>query len=585
MEEAAAPSEPHEAAGDATDAPAAEEAAAGPSYRTHPVFRRIEPGGPPPIGTSRLRLAYASVGGARPREGPGPSWLQSQRRPGPWTNQVVCRYFRHGMCKEGENCRYSHDLPDPEEAGEDRGSPPPQAPEEELGPGAFAAAHYEPENQPQEGAWAPPPDSWGALPAICWVTDRVSLEAETDDSALGAVGGAGAHGWAGGAHGWAADAQRWAGGAHGWAADAQRWAGGAHGWAGDAQRWAGGAQGWAADAQRWAGGAHGWAADTQRWAGGAQGGAHGWAADAQGGAHGWAADAQRWAGGAHGWAGDAQRWARGAQGWETGAQGRAAGAEGRAAGAQGWEAGAEGSEAGAQGWAAGAEGWAAGAQGWEAGAEGSEAGAQGWAAGAQGWANATEFVPGQPYWGHEAFPAPELPQQNLEMERERRLCRDAAMGQCFRGESCAYLHGELCELCGRQALHPADAAQRADHIQACMNRHQQDMELSFAVQRSADKVCGICMEVVYEKANEGERRFGILSNCNHTYCLRCIRTWRTAREFRSRVIKSCPQCRVSSRLVIPSEFWVEDPAAKQELIRQYKEAMRAKTCRIDSVLG
>ncbi|XP_014399048.1 PREDICTED: probable E3 ubiquitin-protein ligase makorin-3, partial [Myotis brandtii] len=509
MEEAAAPSEPHEAAGDATDAPAAEEAAAGPSYRTHPVFRRMEPGGPPPIGTSRLRLAYASVGGARPREGPGPSWLQSQRRPGPWTNQVVCRYFRHGMCKEGENCRYSHDLPDPEEAGEDRGSPPPQAPEEELGPGAFAAAHYEPENQPQEGAWAPPPDSWGALPAICWVTDRVSLEAETDDSALGAVGGAGAHGWA---------------------ADAQRRAGGAHGWGG----WEAGAQGWEAGAQGWEAGAQGWEA--------------------------------------------------GAQGWEAGAQGWEAGAQGWEAGAQGWEAGAQGWEAGAQGWEAGAQGWEAGAQGWEAGAQGWEAGAQGWAAGAQGWANATEFVPGQPYWGREAFPAPELPQQNLEMERERRLCRDAAMGQCFRGESCAYLHGELCELCGRQALHPADAAQRADHIQACMNRHQQDMELSFAVQRSADKVCGICMEVVYEKANEGERRFGILSNCNHTYCLRCIRTWRTAREFRSRVIKSCPQCRVSSRLVIPSEFWVEDPAAKQELIRQYKEAMRAKTCRYFAVV-
>ncbi|XP_054569160.1 probable E3 ubiquitin-protein ligase makorin-3 [Eptesicus fuscus] len=420
------------------------------------------------------------------------------------------------MCKEGENCRYSHALPDPEEAGEDRGpsSPPPQAPEEELGPGAFAAAHYEPENQPQEVAWAPPPASWGALPGICWVTDRGSLEAETDDSALGAVGGAGASGWEAGAHGWEA------------------------------------------------------------------------------GAHGWEAGAEGWEAGASGWEAGAEGWEAGASGWEAGARGWEAGAEGWAAGARGWEAGAEGGEAGARGWEAGAEGGEAGAEGWAAGASGWEAGAEGWAAGAHGWANATEFVPGQPYWGREVFPAPEVPQQNFEMEREpdaagsgRRLCRDAATGQCFRGESCAYLHGELCELCGRQALHPADAAQRADHLRACMERHQQDMELSFAVQRSADKVCGICMEVVYDKANEGDRRFGILSNCNHTYCLRCIRTWRTAREFRSRVIKSCPQCRVSSRLVIPSEFWVEEPAAKQELIRQYKEAMRTKTCRIDSVLG
>uniref|UniRef100_A0A671DX39 RING-type E3 ubiquitin transferase n=1 Tax=Rhinolophus ferrumequinum TaxID=59479 RepID=A0A671DX39_RHIFE len=29
-----------------------------------------------------------------------------------WTKQVTCRYFMHGVCKEGDNCRYSHDLSD-----------------------------------------------------------------------------------------------------------------------------------------------------------------------------------------------------------------------------------------------------------------------------------------------------------------------------------------------------------------------------------------------------------------------------------------------------------------------------------------
>ncbi|XP_045437563.1 probable E3 ubiquitin-protein ligase makorin-3 isoform X2 [Pipistrellus kuhlii] len=568
MEEAAAPSEPHEAAGDATDAPEAEEAAAGPSYRTHPVFRRVEPGGPPPVGTSRLRLAYASVGGARPREGPGPSWLRNQRRPGPWANQVVCRYFRHGMCKEGESCRYSHDPRGPEEAGEGRGASPspPQAPEEELGLGAFAAAQYGPEGQPPEVAWASsPPASGGAPPGICWVTDRGPLETETDDSALGAVGGAGAPGWAAGAQG------GWEAGAQGWEAGDEGSDAGAHGWAAGAQGWESGAHGWEAGAEGSEAGAHGWESGAHGWEAGAEGseaGAQGWAASAQGG----------WAAGAHGSE-------AGAQGWESGAQGSEAGAQGWVAGAQGgWAAGAHGSEAGAQGWAAGAQRWEAGAQGWEAGAEGPEAGAH-------GWANAAEFVPGQPYWGREVFPAPEAPRprwQNLAMERgpdaaagrgPRRLCSDAAMGQCYRGPSCAYLHGDLCELCGRLALHPEDPAHRADHLRACMERHQQDMEMSFDVQRSSDKVCGICMEVVYEKAYESDRRFGILSNCNHTYCLRCIRRWRNAREFRSRVIKSCPQCRVSSRLVIPSKYWVEEPAAKQELIRQYKEAMRTKSCR------
>uniref|UniRef100_A0A2K6D7E7 RING-type E3 ubiquitin transferase n=1 Tax=Macaca nemestrina TaxID=9545 RepID=A0A2K6D7E7_MACNE len=29
-----------------------------------------------------------------------------------WTKQVTCRYFVYGICKEGDNCRYSHDLSD-----------------------------------------------------------------------------------------------------------------------------------------------------------------------------------------------------------------------------------------------------------------------------------------------------------------------------------------------------------------------------------------------------------------------------------------------------------------------------------------
>lgn len=100
-----------------------------------------------------------------------------------------------------------------------------------------------------------------------------------------------------------------------------------------------------------------------------------------------------------------------------------------------------------------------------------------------------------------------------------------------------YLHGDPCDMCGLQVLHPVDAAQRSQHIKSCIEAHEKDMELSFAVQRSKDMVCGICMEVVYEKANPSERRFGILSNCNHTYCLKCIRKWRSAKQFESKIIK------------------------------------------------
>jgi hypothetical protein len=62
------------------------------------------------------------------------------------------------------------------------------------------------------------------------------------------------------------------------------------------------------------------------------------------------------------------------------------------------------------------------------------------------------------------------------------------------------------------------------------------MELSFAVARSKDKTCGVCFEVVMEKPPR-EQRFGILPNCNHCFCLTCIRKWRQAKQFENKIIR------------------------------------------------
>uniref|UniRef100_A0A8C0S2U6 C3H1-type domain-containing protein n=1 Tax=Canis lupus familiaris TaxID=9615 RepID=A0A8C0S2U6_CANLF len=95
MEEPAAPTEASEASGAPAGAEVAGEGAPGPSLHMP---------------------AQASGGGA------GPSRLQG-RSSGSWTKQVTCRYFLHGLCKEGENCRYSHDLSGRLQAGESPGSP------------------------------------------------------------------------------------------------------------------------------------------------------------------------------------------------------------------------------------------------------------------------------------------------------------------------------------------------------------------------------------------------------------------------------------------------------------------------------
>ena len=41
--------------------------------------------------------------------------------------------------------------------------------------------------------------------------------------------------------------------------------------------------------------------------------------------------------------------------------------------------------------------------------------------------------------------------------------------------------------------------------------------------RSAEVECAVCLERVLEKPRLGERRFGLLSGCDHSFCLQCIR--------------------------------------------------------------
>ncbi|KFO25504.1 E3 ubiquitin-protein ligase makorin-1 [Fukomys damarensis] len=122
-------------------------------------------------------------------------------------------------------------------------------------------------------------------------------------------------------------------------------------------------------------------------------------------------------------------------------------------------------------------------------------------------------------------------------------------------------------MCRLQVLTPVVTAQRSQHIKSCIEAHEKDMELSFAMQGSKDMVCGICMEVVYEKTNPSEHCFGTLSSCNQTWCLKGIRKWRSAKQFKNKIIKSWAECRITSTFVIPSEYWVEDKE-KQKLIQK-----------------
>lgn len=145
-------------------------------------------------------------------------------------------------------------------------------------------------------------------------------------------------------------------------------------------------------------------------------------------------------------------------------------------------------------------------------------------------------------------------------------------------DTCPYAHGELCELCGKFCLNPLDKEQQRLHNVECIKQHELDMEHSFAIQRSKDKICGICLEVILEKPSR-EQRFGILPNCSHIFCLECIRTWRQAKNFENKIKRGCPTCRISSDFVCPSIVWVESREEKDRLINDYKKACNTTHCK------
>ncbi|CAL1526259.1 unnamed protein product, partial [Lymnaea stagnalis] len=125
-----------------------------------------------------------------------------------------------------------------------------------------------------------------------------------------------------------------------------------------------------------------------------------------------------------------------------------------------------------------------------------------------------------------------------------------AHGDCQFGVSCPYVHGDICDMCGMPRLHPTDQQQRSQHEKECLAQHEKDMELAFTIQASKDKECGICLDNILDKDTHGQdKRFGILENCNHCFCLDCIRQWRNNKSVTIETHRSCPTCRTHSDFV------------------------------------
>ncbi|XP_072886446.1 makorin, ring finger protein, 4 isoform X2 [Hemitrygon akajei] len=104
------------------------------------------------------------------------------------------------------------------------------------------------------------------------------------------------------------------------------------------------------------------------------------------------------------------------------------------------------------------------------------------------------------------------------------------------------------------------------------------MTTNQAFEMSKDIICGICMDKVYEKTPAKDRCFAILPDCNHAFCVTCIKKWRHSKGFTNNIIKACPECRVVSSYYIPNRYWVVDEE-KQELITKFKAEKRKIRCK------
>ena len=99
----------------------------------------------------------------------------------------------------------------------------------------------------------------------------------------------------------------------------------------------------------------------------------------------------------------------------------------------------------------------------------------------------------------------------------------------------------------------------------CRNGQAEAAPVEEDLKRGQDIDCGICREVIYEKENECERYFGILTHCDHTFCYDCIAKWRQQ-------IITCPVCRTPSALAIKNKVWWDadkSPAEKLAVVQKH----------------
>ncbi|KAF7824545.1 E3 ubiquitin-protein ligase makorin [Senna tora] len=168
---------------------------------------------------------------------------------------------------------------------------------------------------------------------------------------------------------------------------------------------------------------------------------------------------------------------------------------------------------------------------------------------------------------------------------QRIFCSFAA-ANCPLGEKCLLIHGDQCLYCKKYCLHPTEQREREDHLNSCEKK-----EKYLQVLKDSQEIeCNVCLERVLSKPKAAERKFGMLPECDHAFCLSCIRNWRSSaptsgidnifnNNDNNNTVRTCPVCRTLSYFVIPSPIWYSSKEEKQEIIDNYKAKCKLIDCK------
>nr|CCA21621.1 makorinlike protein putative [Albugo laibachii Nc14] len=178
------------------------------------------------------------------------------------------------------------------------------------------------------------------------------------------------------------------------------------------------------------------------------------------------------------------------------------------------------------------------------------------------------------------------------------ICRFYVLGKCRYESLCTYSHN--IGIPGIQpSSDPLDAARLVDcpfflrgnckFGEYCRLRHASSRPASYRFRNPAvskrynafSYTCGICLDDIVDSG----KRFGLLTGCDHCFCMECLGEWRRSKDLDVEVTRTCPECRQPSFFIVPSITFCKG-IEKQHAIVAYKHHLGKRNCKyFDGMFG